>query len=52
MATGPSSSRPTADNDIYTVLVVIAFLSLLLSTIYVAYRAITMFGTLLPPGGA
>ncbi len=44
--------RPTAENDIYTVLLGIAFLSLLAAAVYVSYRALALFGTLLPPGGA
>ncbi len=32
-------------------LLLISFLFLLVGTIYVAYRAVTMFGGLLPPGG-
>ena len=49
---GSGLSRPSAENDIYTVLVVVGFLSLLIATIYVGYRAQTLFGTLLPPGGS
>lgn len=45
------SSRP-AENDIYTALLCVAFLFLLVATIYVAYRATTLLGGLLPPGGA
>jgi hypothetical protein len=55
MASGPSSvgrSRADADSDVYTVLLLVAFLSLLLATIYVGYRAVSLFGGLLPPGGA
>lgn len=44
------SSAP-ADNDIYTGLLLAAFLMLLVSLVFVAYKAITLFGTLLPPGG-
>lgn len=50
---GPTrSSRPSADSDVYTVLLLIALIALLAATIYVAYRAQTMFGGVLPPGGA
>lgn len=42
----------SAESDVYTVLLCIAFLSLLSATIYVAYRAVTLLGGLLPPGGA
>ena len=45
-------SRPSADSDIYTALLCVAFLFLLVATIYVGYRAQTLFGGLLPPGGA
>ena len=54
-ATGPSgagSSRPSSENDVYTALVVVAFLFVLTATIYVGYRAQTLFDTLLPPGGS
>lgn len=50
-APGPARSRPDADSDIYTVLLIIAALALLVSAIYVGYRAYTLFGSLLPPGG-
>lgn len=49
---GPRISRPAGDSDIYTVLLLVSFLFLLVATIYVAYRAVSMFGGLLPPGGA
>ncbi len=52
MSTSPRSSRSSGGSDVYTVLMVVAFLSLLGATIYVGYRASTMFGGLLPPGGA
>jgi hypothetical protein len=52
MSTGPGRSGPAAENDIYTVLVLVAFLFVLVATIYVAYRAQTMFGSVLPPGGS
>ena len=48
----PGLSRPIAENDVYTVLIVVAFLFVLTATIYVGYRAQTLFGTLLPPGGS
>lgn len=50
--TGPGRSSRPAENDIYTALLLVALLFLLLATIYVAYRAVTLFGGLLPPGGA
>ena len=46
------ATRPAADNDIYTILLLISFLSLLVATIYVGYRMATLLGGLLPPGGA
>ena len=48
---GPRPARAVADNDVYTVLLLVAFLFLLGATIYVAYRAVSMFGGVLPPGG-
>lgn len=49
---GTGSSRPSAENDIYTALVIVAFLFVLVAATYVGYRAQTLFGTLLPPGGS
>jgi hypothetical protein len=46
------SSRSSADNDIYTALILVAFLFVLTATIFVGFRAQTLFGTLLPPGGS
>ena len=46
------SSGPRAENDIYTALIFIAFLFVLITTIYVAFRATTLFGSLVPPGGS
>ena len=52
MNTGPSRARPPAENDIYTVLLVIAFLCMLIATVFVGYQAQSLFGSLLPfPGG-
>ncbi len=51
MNTGPQGPRPAAESDIYTALLLIAFLCLLSATVYVGYRAVTMLGGLLPPGG-
>ncbi len=48
---GPRITR-SAENDVYTVLLLIALVALLAAIIYVAYRAVTMFGGLLPPTGA
>ncbi len=49
---GARSSGPPAENDIYTALVFIAFCFVLMATIYVAFRATTLFGSLIPPGGS
>lgn len=50
---GPGrTSRPSAENDIYTALLCVAFLFLLVASVYVGYRAVALFGGLLPPGGA
>lgn len=52
-STGPArSSRPSAESDIYTVMLCVAFLFLLVATIYVGYQAHTKLGGILPPGGA
>jgi len=52
MSTGGGVARPSAENDVYTALTVVAFLFVLIATIYVGYRALALFGTLLPPGGS
>ena len=49
---GSGLTRPTVENDVYTVLILVAFLFVLTATIYVGYRALMLFGTLLPPGGS
>lgn len=48
-APGP---RPGAESDIYTALIFVAFLFVLFATVFVGYKAQTLFGTLLPPGGS
>lgn len=52
-STGPGRGgvRPQAENDIYTALMAVAFLFVLVATLYVAVRAVSLFGTLLPPPG-
>ena len=35
----------------YTALMVVAFLSVLTATVYLGYRALDYFGSLIPPGG-
>ncbi|MBK9119692.1 MAG: hypothetical protein IPM18_08840 [Phycisphaerales bacterium] len=52
MNTGPRPARPVGESDVYTGLLVVSFLAMLAATIYVAYRAATALGGLLPPGGA
>ena len=49
---GARSSGAQAENDIYTALIFIAFLFVLIATIYVAFKATTLFGSLIPPGGS
>ena len=53
MSSGPGrGSRPRAENDIYTVLMLVAFLFVLAAILYVGYRAFTLFGNVIPmPGG-
>ncbi len=41
--------RPSFDNDIYTVLMLVAFLSMLIAVGFVVYKSISLFGTVLPP---
>ncbi len=53
MSTGPvRPSWPAAESDVYTALLGVGFLSLLAAAVYVCYRTLTLFGTLLPPGGS
>ena len=47
-----SVSRPSAENDVYTAMIAVAFLFVLVATIYVGYRAMNLFGSLLPPPGS
>jgi hypothetical protein len=49
---GPRGTRPRADNDVYSALMLVAFLCMLAATVYVGYRASLLFGTLLPPRGS
>ena len=46
------STRLSAENDIYTALMVVAFLFVLAAAIYVGYRAQVLFGTLVPLPGS
>ena len=53
MSPGPSrGTQSKAENDVYTVLVLIAFLFVLVATLYVGFRAVDLFGTILPPPGS
>jgi hypothetical protein len=45
-------ARIKAENDIYTVLMAVAFLFTLTATIYLGYRVFDLFGTVLPPPGS
>ena len=50
---GPGrSTRPSAENDVYTALMVVAVLFVLAALIYVGYRAQVLFGTLVPLPGS
>ena len=50
---GPTrGTGPRAENDVYTALMVVAFLFVLAATVYVGYRAVTLFGSLWPPPGS
>lgn len=44
--------RPAAENDVYTAMMAVACLFVLVATIYVGYRAMSLFGSLLPPPGS
>lgn len=50
---GPGrGARPAPENDIYTALMVVAFLFVLAAAVYLGYRAEQLLGTLLPAGGS
>ncbi len=51
MSSGPGPGRP-AENDIYTALIVVAFLFTLAATAFLIYRTQALFGGVLPPGGS
>ncbi len=51
MSSGPQGPRPSAENDVYTVLLCVSSLALLAAVIFVGYSAIISFGSFLPPGG-
>jgi hypothetical protein len=48
---GPGMQAP-GESDVYTVLMVAATVALLAALVYVSYRALSLFETLLPPGGS
>ncbi len=48
---GPGTPRQSADDDIYAALIFVAFLAVLIATIYVGYRAQVLFGKIIPLGG-
>ena len=53
VSSGPSGgSQARADNDVYTVLVLVSFLFVLAETLYVGFRAVELFDTILPPPGS
>ncbi len=52
LSTPGSGASPSSESDIYTVLIIVAFLFVIIATVYVGYRAMQLFGTVLPPGGA
>jgi hypothetical protein len=49
---GRGAARSAAENDVYTVLMAVAFLFALVALVYVGYRAISLFGSVLPPPGS
>ncbi|MBK8913795.1 MAG: hypothetical protein IPM64_04190 [Phycisphaerales bacterium] len=51
MNTGPRGSRPAADNDVYTVLMLISAVFALVATVYLIVRSANMFGGVLPAAG-
>ena len=48
---GPASTRRDGGDDIYAALIFIAFLAVLIATVYVGYRAQVLFGKIIPIGG-
>lgn len=51
MNTGPRGSRPAAENDVYTVLMLVSAAFALVATIYLVVRSASMFGGVLPAAG-
>jgi hypothetical protein len=53
MAGSPLGGAPRAsDNDIYSVLALVATLFVLTATIYIGYKSMALCGTLIPAGGS
>jgi hypothetical protein len=50
-ASGPQQPELQAQSNIYTVLVIIATLFTAAAAIYLGYRNLELFGTVLPPPG-
>ena len=48
---GPRQVQTSGENDIYTGLLFVAFLFVLAATIFVGYKCLALFGTILPPAG-
>lgn len=52
MSTMPGGrGRVRAENDVFTALLLISTLVALGATVYIGYRAMSLFDTVLPPGG-
>ena len=49
---GMGGAPRSSDNDVYTVLALVATLFVLVATIYIGYRSMSLCGTLLPAGGS
>ena len=49
---GGLSGQRASENDVYTVLMLVATLFTLTATIYIAYRTATFFGSVFPPHGS
>ena len=50
-ASGPQQRESQAQSNIYTVLVIVATLFTAAAAIYLGYRNLELFGTVLPPPG-
>jgi|GEM_PF-5412769 preprotein translocase subunit Sss1 len=49
--TGQSQTRRRADNDIYSVLLIISGVFLAGAVGFLIYRLVTLYGTVFPPAG-